>query len=694
MDRARVKLAGSSKLANFFETEEDEFPPQAVAESKLSSFQAGQHRKSKRDKEKEAAEAKKREEEEANARVLDEYRETFEGNEVGNRQRPAAFVAAGSSGAYSSSFHGSRSRAPPSSPPPSSQPKVRGKRAMDSFLEEIKRDQAQREAKFGYQAQGERTSVTSLAAHQSQIGSRDRGDSQTSNVHVANLPPQVTEESLGNFFSKAGAVGSVKIMWPRLDGPKSKGTGLAGFVSFMKRRDAESALRQFDGVEWGGSVLRVGWSKAVPVAHKAKYPSTRREHSRSRSGSRSPTRWRAPSRSRSRSPRRRFGDDPESSRHRHRSRSPRLEEDEDTVTDTFIRAVASEIKSHDADFESQLKEREQSNPKFDFMFRKHHPRHAFYKGLMESDRQLEPEFDDDGYNSVYSTDSAEESEREHIGRTKLGRLARKRFETMLRGMSGRCGDLARCMAFCLEHAEAAPDVADIIVSSLLVSGTPVPRKVARLHLICDILHNSAAPVPSAWKFRQEFQSRLGIVFDHLSVIYHSFPGRMAAGYFKSQIMSVVEVWEDWIVFPPDFTLSLKMRLDGGQLPHEGSDEHEMEIEVPTQEATPAPAASRFKTSSFQLAVDPSTIVDNSGDVDGAPMEIDDALDGEALDGEALDGEDLDGEALDGEALDGEALDGEALDGEGLDGEALDGEPWNGESLDGEALDDEETNRSI
>lgn len=70
-------------------------------------------------------------------------------------------------------------------------------------------------------------------------------------------------------------------MWPRSDIPpapgmepvsrKPKGQGLNGFVSYMSRRDAEDALREFDGYEWGGFVLRVGWSKAVPIAAKPLY---------------------------------------------------------------------------------------------------------------------------------------------------------------------------------------------------------------------------------------------------------------------------------------------------------------------------------------------------------------------------------------------------------------------------------------
>lgn len=67
-------------------------------------------------------------------------------------------------------------------------------------------------------------------------------------------------------------------MWPRGDLPSQSAgegrrlrSGLSGFVSYMKRRDAEVAVREMDGYEWQGHVLRVGWSKAVPIAAKATY---------------------------------------------------------------------------------------------------------------------------------------------------------------------------------------------------------------------------------------------------------------------------------------------------------------------------------------------------------------------------------------------------------------------------------------
>ena len=47
--------------------------------------------------------------------------------------------------------------------------------------------------------------------------------------------------------------------------------GLTGFVSFMKRQDAQKAVNELDGIHWGGNLLRVGWSKSVPMPAKALY---------------------------------------------------------------------------------------------------------------------------------------------------------------------------------------------------------------------------------------------------------------------------------------------------------------------------------------------------------------------------------------------------------------------------------------
>lgn len=199
-----------------------------------------------------------------------------------------------------------------------------------------------------------------------------------------------------------------------------------------------------------------------------------------------------------------------------------------------------------------------------------------------------------------------------------------------------------------------------------MDSTPVPRKIARLHLICDILHNSAAPVPSAWKFRQEFQSRLGIVFDHFATIYHSFPGRITAETFKKQITAVIDIWEDWIVFSPEFTAELRARLDGAT---------QADLNQPKEEDTGVAEAeaqssyvSKFKAKSFQPAQDVNEtatgVTDDTDDLDGAPIEEMD-VDGVPIDLDADDVDDLDGVPVD----DNEDVDGEPM--EDVDGLPMD-----------------------
>jgi len=87
---------------------------------------------------------------------------------------------------------------------------------------------------------------------------------------------------------------------------------------------------------------------------------------RSRSPSRDRYRSRSPHRRRSHSRSRRD----RSSSSRYHSRSPESHDEADTITDTFIRAVAAEVKGHDAKYEDALKGFEKNNPKFKFLLRR------------------------------------------------------------------------------------------------------------------------------------------------------------------------------------------------------------------------------------------------------------------------------------------------------------------------------------
>lgn len=76
-------------------------------------------------------------------------------------------------------------------------------------------------------------------------------------------------------------------------------------------------------------------------------------------------------------------------------------------------------------------------------------------------------FVDEGYDSTYSTDPSEASEDERVIKGKIGKLARKRFVSCLRGMRGERGSIARVMAMALKHADAADDVRPYLPSTYL-----------------------------------------------------------------------------------------------------------------------------------------------------------------------------------------------------------------------------------
>ena len=166
----------------------------------------------------------------------------------------------------------------------------------------------------------------------------------------------------------------------------------------------------------------------------------------------------------------------------------------------------------------------------------------------------------------------------------------------------------------------------------------------------------------------------------------------------------MDIWEDWIVFPPDFTTGLRSRLEGASAEAALKPD---EVSQPGQKDTEQ-YVSRFKASSFQLATTPARGEgQHNGSEDGEPMDVSSDIDGEPaddVDGEPVDDidgvpvDDIDGvpvDDLDGvpvDSMDGEPVDnvdgGLLHDHVGVDAanEDIDGTPINND-LDGEPMND-------
>ncbi|SCV69948.1 BQ2448_1342 [Microbotryum intermedium] len=491
------------------------------------------------------------------------------------------------------------------------------RRDGDSFLEQLKREQAEREERLKQKADRMGSSVTALAARENApvlTGSYDTGDPLTTNIHVSPLPQNVTEDTLGMFFARYGAIGSVKIMWPRLE-PGATLVGrrqLSGFVAFMRRPDAEKAAKELDGVAWGGTVLKLSWGKPVPIPTRAVIGLPKRSRRRATTSSlpasvhisisftitiafaiaeKTTSVLFAGRRARTRAPR--MAD----TRGQHRGKVFDDDRPQDTRAWQCIRARV------EGEGEEQCEVR--LFPRREVQL----PSYHYFKMLMDRHYRapLPAKFDDAGPAEVYSSDTDEDSENERVLKGRLGTFARKRFEALLRTLKSTRGNIARGMAFALEHADAASFIVDLLIASLMLEATPVPRKIARLHLVSDILHNSSAPLPNAWMYRSTFEERLPVVFDHLGEIYKSFPGRMKAEQFRLQISSIVDVWErDWMLFETRVFDDFRRRLAG--LSEHPVEKVTVEPEVVPSPEPEAPISASAHWAPVSSAFKPATVV--------------------------------------------------------------------------------------
>lgn len=76
------------------------------------------------------------------------------------------------------------------------------------------------------------------------------------------------------------------------------------------------------------------------------------------------------------------------------------------------------------------------------------------------------------------------------------------MEDLIRHLTPERSKIGDAMIFCIEHAEAADEICECIEESLSSTDTQPGKKIARLYLVSDILHNCSVKVSNASFFRK------------------------------------------------------------------------------------------------------------------------------------------------------------------------------------------------
>ncbi|XP_058175187.1 U2 snRNP-associated SURP motif-containing protein [Anopheles ziemanni] len=544
---------------------------------------------------------------------------------------------------------------------------------LEIFKEELRQIQEEREERHKYKHMarsmlpGTSSAESDPVYKETESGSFDNGDPNTTNLYLGNLNPKISEQALMELFGKYGPLASIKIMWPRSEEEKMRGRN-CGFVAYMSRRDAERALRALNGRDVMGYEMKLGWGKSVPImTHPIYIPPKLLAYTLPPPPSGLP-----------------FNAQPHPSDTDNIPKmtsvaymsEPELKERMDSVLVKSVVKVVIPTERHllmlihrmvefvireGPMFEALIMTREMDNPMYKFLFENESPAHIYYRwklfSLLQGDtpgdwRTKEFRMFKNGsiwkpppinfYTQGMPDELLADEEGIETNKGNLSLAQRDRLEDLIRHLTPERQKIADAMIFCIEHADAAEEICECITEALSSNDTLVKKKVARLYLISDILHNSAVKVQNASFFRKAMEKNLLDIFRNLNGYYMQLDSRLKAEGFKSRVMGVFRAWEEWTIYPREFLLKLQHTFLGIQpVEKQPEEEPEEEKEDEDLDGIPLDGAALLKSAMLcgmaseenRTPLIKHDIYSDEDDIDGMPL-ADDDIDGIPLDNAA------------------------------------------------------------
>ncbi|ODN04777.1 U2 snRNP-associated SURP motif-containing protein [Orchesella cincta] len=413
----------------------------------------------------------------------------------------------------------------------------------------------------------------SLELDDVRMGSIDDGDPNTTNIYLGNLPTKISEQQLMEVFGKYGPLASVKVMWPRTEEEKARNR-LSGFVAFIVPIPAYP-------VYIPPTMLELTMPPPLSGLPFNAQPDKRDRHKIPPPGTPYPTDQK--------------GKD-EFERVLY-SAMIKVVMPTDRALLALIHRMVEFVIREGPMFEAMIMNKEISNPQFRFLFENQSPAHVYYRwklySILQGDstqRWRTEEFRMFKGGSVWRPPKLNpftqgmpdelipEEEREiRIG--SLSNAQRTRLERMLRKITPERHKVAEVMIFSIEHAESADEICVCVKESLSNPKTSLTKRIARLYVLNDVIHNCTAKGMNAFGYRKTFKSHLPSIFQSLHYAYQTAcsdnENSTNAESFKQRVLACFKAWDDWGVYSNEFLIRLQNIFLG--LAHAESREDEQSV---------------------------------------------------------------------------------------------------------------------
>ncbi|XP_055374208.1 U2 snRNP-associated SURP motif-containing protein [Condylostylus longicornis] len=665
-----------------------------IAEQKLQAFAIGAMGIKKAFTRKEQEELRKKEEEELAAHAFKEFVETFQeaptasskiwvkagtydagsrkedNREKGKLYKPGSKLSDDKSSADKAQEYAKMLSSEAKKENLTLKKKVQEKKKsnLELFKEELRQIQEEREERHKYKHMAKHVAQThdvESNKETAESGSFDNGDPNTTNLYLGNLNPKISEQQLMELFGKYGPLASIKIMWPRSEEERSRGRN-CGFVAYMNRKDAERALKTLNGRDVMGYEMRLGWGKSVPILSFPIYvPPALLEYTMPPPPSGLPFNAQPAAAD--------INNVPGGNYKEYIDDEEKKEQMEKILYNSVIKVVVPNEKPllclihrmiefvirEGPMFEAMVMSKEMENPMFTFLFDNESPAHIYYRwklfSLLQGDTPTEwkeKEFRMFKGGSIWKPPAVNfymqgmpeelivDEEGSEMNKGALSNAQRDRLEDLIRYLTPERNKIGDAMIFCIEHAEAADEICECIAESLSNPSTLMSKKIARLYLISDILHNCTVKVSNASFFRKSMEKNLVDIFKDIHSYNMSIESRLKGEAFKSRVLNVISAWEDWTVYPKEFLSNLKSIFLGKQnvektevesAPLSGDEKEDEELDgIPLDGAALLKSAmlrglpqESIKSASPTRIQEQSRDMDyDEDDIDGVPLEED------------------------------------------------------------------------